>query len=84
MTKKVDGRASVAYMSTMSTTIKRLKELRGGSQKELAAILGISHEHLSRIANGKFEEPETFKVILELLESSPPNQWPPRWRKVGK
>jgi transcriptional regulator with XRE-family HTH domain len=64
----------------MSHGLKRLRNLLG-SQAHIAKALGMTVEHVSRIATGAREEPEYLTAIAELLEALPPKDWPKRWRK---
>ena len=63
----------------MSNDLDRLKRLVG-SQANVARALGMTPEHVSRIANGKKASPDYLAAIAELLESLPPKDWPDRWR----
>ena len=62
----------------MSHGLKRLRNLLG-SQARIARALGMTTEHLSRIATGQREEPEYLTAFAELLEAMPPKDWPDRW-----
>ena len=64
----------------MSTDIKRLKRY-AGSQARLAAILGLTPEHVSRMMTGAREVPEYITVIADLMDKLPPEHWPARWRE---
>lgn len=50
------------------------------SQKRIAAALGMTKEHVSRISTGKKQVPEYMEAIAELLEQTPPQDWPARWK----
>ncbi len=63
----------------MKTAIRRLKELLG-SQARVAAALGVSPEHVSRMMHGNRDVPVYVDAIVELLEALPPKDWPERWR----
>jgi transcriptional regulator with XRE-family HTH domain len=63
----------------MSNGLDRLKRLIG-SQSRIAAALGLSQEQVSRISTGKSPVPEYFDAIAELLEATPPKNWPERWK----
>ena len=63
----------------MSHGLKRLRNLFG-SQARIAKAIGMTSEHISRIANGQRKEPEYLTVIAELLEALPPKDWPKRWK----
>ena len=67
----------------MSHGLKRLRNLLG-SQARIARALGMTVEHVSRIANGQREEPEYLTAFAELLESMPPKDWPERWQVSEK
>ena len=67
----------------MSHGLKRLRNLLG-SQARIARALGMTTEHLSRIATGQREEPEYLTAFAELLEALPPKDWPERWNIVEK
>ena len=64
----------------MSNDLDKLKRLVGGSQTRLAHALGVTPEHVSRMATGKKSSPEYVAAIVELLEALPPKDWPERWR----
>jgi DNA-binding transcriptional regulator YdaS (Cro superfamily) len=51
-----------------------------GSQKRIADALGLTKEHVSRIANGHKKVPEYIDAVAELLERTPPQDWPARWK----
>ena len=51
-----------------------------GSQRRIAEALGLTKEHVSRIATGKKNVPEYIEAVAELLERTPPQDWPARWR----
>ncbi len=61
-------------------SIDRLKGL-GFSQKEIADRIGLTFEHVSRIATGKMPVPVYMDAVVELLESLPPKDWPDRWKR---
>jgi len=63
----------------MSHGLKRLRTLLG-SQARIARALGMTTEHVSRMATGQREEPEYLTAFAELLEAMPPKDWPKRWR----
>jgi len=67
----------------MSHGLKRLRNLLG-SQARIARALGMTTEHLSRIATGQREEPEYLTAFAELLEAMPPKDWPERWSGIEK
>ena len=54
----------------------------GHSQTRIARAMGFSVEHVSRISTGKYDEPECFSVVAELLERLPPKDWPDRWQRL--
>jgi transcriptional regulator with XRE-family HTH domain len=49
-------------------------------QQRIADALGLSKEQVSRIARGKSPSPEYMEAIAELLERTPPQDWPKRWK----
>lgn len=51
-----------------------------GSQRRIAEALGLTPEHVSRIAHGKKKVPEYIEAVAELLERTPPQDWPERWK----
>ena len=67
-------------MLRMGNDLDKLKQY-AGSQARLAAILGVTPEHISRMVNGSRAVPEYVRVIVELIEKLPPESWPARWRK---
>ena len=52
----------------MSNDLDRLKRLVG-SQANVARALGVTPEHVSRIANGKKASPDYLAAIAELLHN---------------
>lgn len=60
--------------------VRRLAEI-AGSQKRLAAILGVPEERISRWVHGVHRTPGTIAVIAELIDRLPPKDWPERWRQ---
>ena len=44
---------------------------------------GASHDHVSRCLRGKggMSPPEEWVALVELLEATPKDNWPERWRK---
>ena len=75
----IDIIANCRYPLPMSNGLDRLKRLIG-SQSRIAAALGLSQEQVSRISTGKSPVPEYFDAIAELLEATPPKNWPERWK----
>jgi len=61
------------------TGFERLKALLG-SQQRIAKALGLSEEQVSRISRGKSPSPVYMEAIAELLEQTPPKDWPERWK----
>jgi transcriptional regulator with XRE-family HTH domain len=59
--------------------VKRLARL-AGTQSKVADATGMAREHLSRIATGRYPEPEYLVALAELLEALPVKDWPERWR----
>jgi transcriptional regulator with XRE-family HTH domain len=49
-------------------------------QKRIAEALELSPEQVSRIATGKSPPPVYMEAIAELLEQTPPQDWPARWK----
>lgn len=58
--------------------LERLRSM-GHTQTRIAHALGFSVAHISRIAQGRFPEPECIMAVAELLEKLPPKDWPDRW-----
>lgn len=54
-----------------------------GSQRHLAAVLGVSQEHISRWMRGHYPVPQWVIAMAEVMEKVPPKDWPDRWRKVA-
>lgn len=55
----------------MKNNIKKIREQKGLSQKQLAELLGISVFHLNRIENGKYDCTIVLAArIAKYLESS--------------
>lgn len=77
--KKVDNKSSVAHNLAMGDAMNSLKRLVG-SQARIAEALGLTQEHVSRMATGKLPVPPYVEAIAELLEALPPKDWPNRWR----
>ena len=65
---------------TQKRSIDRIKAL-GFSQKEIGDRLGLTFEHVSRIATGKAAGPIYMDAVVELLEALPPKDWPSRWKR---
>lgn len=65
------------------TDQEAIKKLVGiaGSQKRLGEIIGVPEERVSRWINGHHRTPGTIKVIAELIEQTPPRDWPERWKR---
>lgn len=49
-------------------------------QKRIAEALSMTPDQISRIARGKSKSPEYMEAIAELLEQTPPQDWPERWK----
>ena len=77
--KKVDKKSSKPHKLTMGDAMDTLKRLVG-SQVRIAEALGLSAEHVSRMATGKLAVPPYVEAVAELLEALPPKDWPGRWR----
>lgn len=63
----------------------RLKTLLGdqdgyGAGARLARALNVTPDHVSRWMQGRNDPPVYLEAIAELLEQTPPAQWPERWR----
>jgi len=63
----------------MGNALDKLKSAVG-SQAKIARALGMSKEHVSRMATGKLPVPEYLDALVELLEALPRKDWPARWR----
>ena len=61
-------------------TIRNLSQI-AGSQAELARTLGLTPEHVSRIARRRSKVPRYMEVIEDLLDAVPRKDWPSYWRK---
>jgi hypothetical protein len=59
--------------------IDRLRDVVG-TQARVAKALGMSVEHVSRMATGKYEVPDYVIAVTELLEALPRKDWPERWK----
>lgn len=53
--------------------------LAAGTQKRLAAILGMSPEHISRWRHGARNVPKWVVRLAEFIEMTPPKNWPAAW-----
>ena len=52
-----------------------------GNQRKLAAVIGVSEEHISRWGKGKYPIPDWVLAMAELIEQIPPRDWPERWKR---
>lgn len=77
--KKVDKKSSMPHKLAMGDAMNSLKRLVG-SQVRIAEALGLTPEHVSRMATGKLPVPPYVDAVAELLEALPPKDWPERWR----
>lgn len=77
--KKVDKKTRSPHNLAMGDAMNTLKRLVG-SQVRIAEALGLSAEHVSRMATGKLPVPPYVQAVAELLEALPPKDWPERWR----
>jgi hypothetical protein len=62
----------------------RFKDLLGdrdgyGAGARLARALNVTPDHVSRWKHGR-PTPVYLEALAELLEQTPPEQWPERWR----
>ena len=77
--------AKMQYIATMkqdrTTDLDKLVHL-AGSQRRLAAVLGMTEENVSRWRSGRRNVPAYVSVVVELLEAVPPKDWPERWKNV--
>lgn len=51
-----------------------------GNQRKLAAVVGISETHISRMLNGVYPVPTYLVALGEAMAALPPRDWPERWR----
>ena len=49
-------------------------------QKRIAEALDMTPDQVSRISRGKSPSPGYMEAIAELLEQTPPQDWPARWK----
>ena len=68
------------YGMTDQEALKNLVDI-AGSQKDLAAILRVPEERVSRWMNGHHRTPGTIQVIAELIDQLPRRDWPERWKR---
>lgn len=61
----------------------RFKDLLGGygTNARLARALDMTPDHVARLVTGKREVPTYLEALVELLERTPPADWPERWRR---
>lgn len=69
----------MAHKFAMGDAMHTLRRLVG-SQVRIAEALGLSAEHVSRMATGKLPVPPYVEAVAELLEALPPKDWPERWK----
>lgn len=69
----------VAAMKRQSSGFDRLYALVR-QQKRIADALRMTPDQISRISRGKSKSPEYMVAIAELLEQTPPQDWPERWK----
>lgn len=62
----------------MSTTLKRLREERGLTQEELAAVSGVHHRHISQLERALIAEPRWVTVyrLAKALRVKPTQLFP--------
>ncbi len=53
-----------------------------GSTKRAAWVLGVSPDHVRRMATGAKETPHYVRVITDFLEQTAPVEWPKSVRDV--
>lgn len=67
------------HTGAMGNDLRARIKLAAGSQVRWANATGQSVEHVSRVIAGKYQVPEWWLAMLELLEQTPPKDLPKRW-----
>lgn len=52
-----------------------------GSQRKLAAAVGVTEEHISRWGKGKYPIPDWVLAMAELIDQTHQRDWPERWKQ---
>lgn len=65
----------------MANDIRERVKRIAKSQRQWADATGQNYEHVSRIMTGRYDVPDWWEPMVELLEALPPKDWPERWTK---
>lgn len=76
MAPNLDNVASMTHEEALATLIRA-----AGNQRKLAAVVGVSEEHISRWGKGKYPIPDWVLAMAELIDGLHHRDWPERWKR---